>query len=141
MWVGASVPHAPLVIMPVTGLPPQVTVQSTPALLLSPTRVMLSFAVPVKVSELTVPVEELEAVIEIGPALAPVVETPPQPATIPASAIPAKSNIRCFKDNTGRSLRPEFADFAERIRVDIDNMTEGVLFLSAQSRIALRLAV
>jgi hypothetical protein len=122
-----------LVIVPVTGLPPQVTVQSTPALLLSPVGVMLSFAVPVRVSELTVPVEASEAVIEIGPALAPVVETPPQPATIPASARPAKTNIRCFRDNTDRSLRPEFADFAERIRVDIDNMTEGVLFLSAQS--------
>ena len=102
---------------------------------------MLSFAVPVRVSELTVPVEALEAVIEIGPALAPVVETPPQPATIPASAIPAKTNIRRFRDNTDRSLRPEFAGFAENVPVDIDNMTEGVLFLSAQSRIALRLAV
>jgi hypothetical protein len=40
--VGTKVPQAPLLILPVTGLPPQVTVQFTPALAVSPTGVMLT---------------------------------------------------------------------------------------------------
>jgi hypothetical protein len=40
--VGTKVPQAPLEILPVTGLPPQVTVQLTPALTLSPAGVMLT---------------------------------------------------------------------------------------------------
>jgi len=43
--VGTSVPHAPPVTLPVTGLPPQVTVQFTPALAVSPIGVMLTWTI------------------------------------------------------------------------------------------------
>ncbi len=39
---GTSVPQAPPVTLPVTGFPPQITVQFTPALVLSPTGVILT---------------------------------------------------------------------------------------------------
>ncbi len=45
VWAGVSVPHTPFVILPVTGFPPQVTAQSTPALMASPVGSMLSFVV------------------------------------------------------------------------------------------------
>ncbi len=42
VWVGTKVPHAPPVTLPVIGLPPQVTVQFTPASVVSPTGLMLT---------------------------------------------------------------------------------------------------
>ncbi len=41
---GVSVPHEPLVILPVVGSPPQVTVQSIPAFAMSLEGIMLSVA-------------------------------------------------------------------------------------------------
>ena len=84
-------PHAPLLMLPVTGLPPQVTTQSTPALTLSPTGIMLSFAVPAIASEVTAP---LAPVMEMGAAFAPEMEPLPQPAIIVpsiAAQTPAQS--------------------------------------------------
>jgi len=43
--VGTKVPQAPFVILPVTGLPPQVTVQLTPASAVSPTGVMFTWTI------------------------------------------------------------------------------------------------
>jgi len=68
---GARVPQAPLAMDPVTGLPPQVTVQSTPALLLSPIGVMLNVVVPVTLKAVTVE--------ETAPALALAPEVPLHP--------------------------------------------------------------
>jgi hypothetical protein len=42
---GTNVPQAPLETLPVTGLPPQVTVQLTPALALSSTGVMFTWTI------------------------------------------------------------------------------------------------
>jgi len=56
---------------PVTGLPPQVTVQSTPALLLSPIGFMLNVVVPVTLKAVTVE--------ETAPALALAPEVPLHP--------------------------------------------------------------
>src|SRR5215472_13478629 len=43
VWVGTNVPQAPPVMLPVTGLPPQTTVQFTPELALSPMGVMFTW--------------------------------------------------------------------------------------------------
>jgi len=52
-------------MLPVTGLPPQVTIQSTPALVLSPDGIMLSFSVEATTSVLTFAVAPLESITEI----------------------------------------------------------------------------
>ena len=80
-------PHAPPVTLPVIELPPQVSVQSTPAFAVSPTGVMLSFKVFATASVVTEPVTPAALATVIGPALAPPDETlPPQPASIRTSA-------------------------------------------------------
>jgi len=87
VWTGVSVPHAPLVTLPLTGFPPQVAVQSTPALMLSPVGIMLSVAVVATASEVTFAVPPLELAIKIVPAFAPEPEPLPHPAsTMPSTA-------------------------------------------------------
>ena len=82
VWAGVSVPHAPFVMLPLTGLPPQVTVQSTPALIVSPDGIILSFNVEPIESALPVATTPLEFATEIGPALTPDAEPPPQPVNV-----------------------------------------------------------
>ncbi len=65
-------------LLPVTGLPLQVTVQSTPASVLSPTGVMLTFAVAVTPRDVSCPeITPLASVMEMRPAF--VLEPLPQP--------------------------------------------------------------
>jgi hypothetical protein len=66
-------------MLPVTGLPAQTTIQSTPALRPSPTGIMLNDAVEAIATVFPWP---LEAPIKIGPAFAPEVAPWPQPAII-----------------------------------------------------------
>ena len=80
-------PHAPLTMLPVTGLPSQVTVQSTPALLLSPTGIMLNFTGEPMARVVAFTAVPLELVIAIGPAVAFVVETLPQPEVTAARTV------------------------------------------------------
>jgi hypothetical protein len=74
-------------MLPVTGLPSQVTVQSTPALLLSPTGIMLNWNLEAKESEVIGPPTPAAFVVAMGPAFAPpIVELTPQPVNTVASA-------------------------------------------------------
>jgi hypothetical protein len=142
--VGASVPHAPLPRLPVIGLPAQVTVQSTPAPLLSPTGVILNLIAEPTASELTGPTAPAAFVTEIGPAFAPPDEMLlPQPASIMAStAMQATPHppldpihrVLCW-------LRRRCASLGKMSSICTCNMTEGSLILSAHSGIALRLLV
>jgi hypothetical protein len=93
---GVSVPQAPLVMLPVVGLPPQVTVQSTPALATSLDGIMLNDIFEPMESAVAEAVSPFALVIVIGVALTPEVEAPPpQPAIRPASkVIPAQIHKR-----------------------------------------------
>ena len=75
---GDKVPQAPLATLPVTGLPPQVTTQSTPALMLSPVGIMLNFTAEAIASVETFPEAPRESMKLIGPAVACRLEVPPQ---------------------------------------------------------------
>lgn len=77
---GVSVPHAPLVKIPVVGLPRQVTVQSTPALMTSFDGIMLRFNLePIERATAGL-VRPFAFAIVIGFAVTPDVELFPQPA-------------------------------------------------------------
>ena len=80
-------PHAPFTTLPVTGLPAQATVQSMPALLLSPTGIMLNFTAEPMARVVAFTAVPLEEVIAIGPAVAFEVETLPQPAVTVARTV------------------------------------------------------
>jgi hypothetical protein len=67
---GDKVPQAPLVMLPLTGLPPQATTQSTPALMRSPVGIMLNFTVEAMASTVTLADEPLALVKVIGVAVA-----------------------------------------------------------------------
>jgi hypothetical protein len=86
---GEKVPHAPPVRLPVTGLPPHVTVQSTPASRASLTGVMVTCTFEPITSDLigpeTVP---LRAATEIAPASAP--DAAPHPRRFAITATPSK---------------------------------------------------
>ncbi len=74
-------------MLPVTGLPSHVTVQSTPALLLSPTGIMLKSKEEPMASTLVFAAVPLDVLIAIGPAVACEVEVLPQPAVTAARAV------------------------------------------------------
>jgi hypothetical protein len=67
---GDKVPQEPLAILPVTGLPPQVTTQSTPALVLSPVGIMLNFTAEAMASTESFSEAPLELMKLMGPAVA-----------------------------------------------------------------------
>jgi hypothetical protein len=114
-------------MLPVVGLPPQVTVQSTPALLTSLSGVMLNCAVVATASEV-IPVVPLELVMEMEPALAEVEETelPPQPAIIIPSAVTQIAPQT--KGIAFRGLRPEQTNFSDNTRVSIGNIPKVPYF-------------
>ena len=72
-------PQEPLLVLPVTEFPLQVTAQSTPSLLLSPTGVMLKRNVEPTGNVLTVTAVPAPLVMEIAPAVAFAVVLLPQP--------------------------------------------------------------
>jgi hypothetical protein len=114
-------------MVPVTALPPQVTVQSTPALLLSPVGVMLRFAVSVTLKVL---VET-----EIAPALTLDTELPPHPifkrlSTLTHTA-PTATKTQCMA----------LICFPGNRRISLDSMNRCSLFLPVQGRIALSCCV
>jgi hypothetical protein len=76
------VPHAPLVKLPVVGLPRQVTVQSMPALATSLDGIVLRLNFEPTDSAMAGAVKPLALVIEIGPALTPEVVPLPQPTIV-----------------------------------------------------------
>jgi hypothetical protein len=78
-----------LLILPVTALPPQIIVQSTPALILSPEGIMLSDILEATARALMLPEAPPALAIVIAPAFADAAELPPQPAiTMPATRAP-----------------------------------------------------
>ncbi len=104
---------------------------------------MLRFNVEPIDSALDCAVTPLGVAITIGPALAAVVDPPPQPTMIVLiTAMPASPHRHGFaSDAAFHGRRAMRADFSDKIRVNIGSITEGVLLLSAQSGIALRLSV
>ncbi len=83
---GASSPQAPPVVLPFTGLPPHVTVQSTPAPVTSPLGVIVSFAAsPTPMDVIWAEAEPFTAVTEMAPARTD--EPPPQPVTAKPASI------------------------------------------------------
>src|ERR1700754_187811 len=78
-------------MLPVRGLPPHVTVQSTPALRLSPEGVMLNCRVSKMASWVTAPAFPLELVTEIEPAFAAGLELLLHPALTRPSARQTRS--------------------------------------------------
>jgi hypothetical protein len=82
VWAGLSVPQAPLVKLPDVGLPRQVTVQSTPALVTSFDGIMLRFSLEPTERATAGLVRPFAFAIEIGFAFTPAVELLPQPAII-----------------------------------------------------------
>jgi hypothetical protein len=116
-------------MLPVTGLPPQITVQSTPAFALSPVGIMLNFSVLAKASETTGPVTPAALVREIGPAFAsPDVALLPQPASMEPSAV---AQIAPHKKLAFRRLAPERRpDIGDSTRVSIGNIRNDSYFFS-----------
>jgi hypothetical protein len=83
---GVRVPQAPLLMLPVTALPPQIIVQSTPALTLSPEGIMLSDILEATARALMLPELPPALAMVIEPAFADAAELPPQPAiSMPAT--------------------------------------------------------
>jgi hypothetical protein len=138
--VGERVPHAPLVMLPVTGLPPHVTVQSTPASALSPDGIMLSFSGEPMESALPGAVTPAAVTVEMGPALTPEVAPPPQPDVIPAMESRLTMPHKRRWEDMERRVETEEADFSDKFRVSVESMSAGVLLLSAQSGSTLRLS-
>ncbi len=139
--VGLSVPHAPFVMLPVTGFPPHMTVQSTPALLLSPEGVMLNVSFELKESALAGAVTPVAEVIAIGLAFAAVVELPPHPESAAARVMqPRSSAFTCaVRPNTSGCFQRTSAGKGNS--VDIKEITNCILFFPVHSRLGLRLSV
>ena len=104
-------------MLPVTGLPPHVTAQSTPAFALSPTGIMLSWAVPPAASEVNCDAAPLALVTEMAPAFTPEVETLPQPdASMPSTVMPRAAHRPRLASNVGFCrIWPEHTDRRDKI--------------------------
>ena len=108
VWIGANVPHAPFTTLPVIGLPPHVTTQSTPALRRSPLGIMLSGS-----GDATASVVTFEPVKTIGPAIAPAPEAPPHPV-----AMDSTETSEITPAQTRDEARSRWERTREPIRVD-----------------------
>ncbi len=138
---GLSVPHAPFVMLPVTGFPPHITVQSTPALALSPDGVMLNVSFELKESALAGAVTPVVEVIAIGPAFAAVVELPPHPESAAARAMQPRSSAFTYTVCPNTSRHFQRTSTGKKTSIDTKEITNRILFLSVYSRLGLRFSV
>ena len=122
-----KVPQAPLVMLPVTGLPPQETTQSTPASMLSPAGIILNFTVEVMASAVKFPETPLALVMRMDPALAWEEVVPPQPVIIrlDAAKYSTKSRLRAPRrrgDNPSVMNPTAFLLLSSRFRMRFSSM-------------------
>jgi len=117
-------------MLPVTGLPPQVTIQSTPALVLSPDGIMLSFSVEATTSVLTFAVAPLESITEIGPAFAKE-ELLPQPEIVKPSTAMHRTLQKppLASESDFRKPRAQRVNLNGNLRVSMVSMELSYLFL------------
>jgi hypothetical protein len=130
------------VIVPVTGLPPQVTDQSTPARLLSPTGIIARFADPPTIRAVTGPLATAEDAMT-GPAFGLDLAPLPQPE-IPVPIKKTRNMELQRATSAGNLSAPATGlkeeDFIGTDRANIENMAVRFLLLSVQDGSFLRLS-